>query len=158
MIPTIASHLPVLARLVKHGDRVLEFGCGIASTPFLLSKCSAVVSIEMQSREWFEYVSGLFADNPRSERHYAEGATRALSYIEALARLSRRFDVVLVDGHGDSRPEQVRMATMITDVIVCHDTQEPGYRWDKVRPLLGWTWTDEDTGTARTSVIQRAAK
>ncbi|HSV26732.1 MAG TPA: hypothetical protein VLH60_02465, partial [Sedimentisphaerales bacterium] len=51
-----SSHLRVFEQLLssfKIND-VLEFGMGKYSTPFLTDRCGHLVSVEQESREWYD--------------------------------------------------------------------------------------------------------
>lgn len=148
-IPTYASHLPVLAALIDRHDvkTVMEFGMGLASTPLFLHCCDHVVSIEMNSQEWFNFLVGIYQCARWTPYYFP-----VLSSVEVM--IFPASDLVLVDGHGDSRPEQIEAATKISKLIVVHDVQEPSYGWDRVKLPPGWTWTNVDTGAAQTAVLE----
>jgi hypothetical protein len=46
---------------------------------------------------------------------------------------NEKYDLVFVDGHGDSRPETVNYYFGKCDTIVAHDYETPSYRWDLIQ-------------------------
>jgi len=151
-IPTFASYLPTLARLIEEHDvkTALEFGMGLASTPLLNVKCTRVASIEMNSHIWYEFLLSCFGA-AGWDLQCMLGPTMAPDLV---SEMTRSQDLVLVDGHGDSRPEQIMAATKVTSLIVVHDVQEPGYHWERAVLPVAWTWTNVDTGVAKTAVLE----
>jgi len=156
MTDTAHSHLPVLAQVLdKYRPRsVLEFGMGFGSTGLFLDRCLSVVSVEMQSVEWFH----------RSQRQFAGHPNRsAWSPVlrlgpDATWRGLAEYDMVFVDGHGDSRPEQIRTGMELAPLVVAHDTETESYGWGRIRDHLpdGWTWTDHKEFGPWTTVIRCA--
>ena len=120
-----ATHLPILDGLLSGGEikRVLEFGCGLYSTKLFADYLCDVTAIEMQSEEWYQRVK---KECPDVELWFALGpdAWRKLP-------LDDRYDLIFVDGHGDSRPECLMWAKDRSNVIVAHDTEHPYYCWDR---------------------------
>ncbi|MHC4619689.1 MAG: O-methyltransferase [Planctomycetota bacterium] len=154
---TAHSHLPILARYIE--DRkpgsALEFGVGEGSTPLLWKNCFRVVSLEMNpSDEWFMRVS---CEAPNYwAGHHLPGLTSAIEWVKCCRE---KFDLVLVDGHGDSRPEQCQAATGVLNaggIIAIHDTETASYGWDRLWLWLlehGWQWTDYPLENAPTTTI-----
>jgi hypothetical protein len=145
------SHLPVLKRVIEeHKPRtVFEFGMGDGSTPLFIEHCRQVVSVEMQSLSWYVELVGKYeADNwapiclpcPRCGIYFLTGG--------------QTFDLVFVDGHGDTRPEQIRAASEKTDLIIAHDTEEPSYGWGRVN-MPGWKETTYKDHPTWTTVYER---
>jgi len=145
------SHLPVLVEILDARDIriVFEFGMGDGSTGLFLERCESVFSVEMQSVEWFQKLT------TRWRRSNWNPILRLGP--DASWNGSQRYDLVFVDGHGDSRPEQIRTAMQMTDLIVVHDTQEPGYKWERIKDDMpdGWTWEDDKRHPTWTSVLRK---
>jgi predicted O-methyltransferase YrrM len=120
-----ATHLPILRDLLKCGGikTVLEFGCGMYSTKAFLDAGCELTSIEMQSESWFSLAQSLY---PGHDIRLALGA-----YEWQTLDLKPRYDLIFVDGHGDSRPDCMEWAKYHTDLIVAHDTEHPYYKWDR---------------------------
>lgn len=148
MDPT-ATHLPILSNmLAKHGfKRVLEFGCGLFSTKFFIEHGCELTSVEMQNEDWMRKVHDVF---PGADIRLALGpdAWRGLD-------LDGRFDLIFVDGHGDSRPECMEWAKEHTDLIVAHDTEHPYYGWDRA-DMAGFIKTEYKDMPPWTTVWERA--
>ncbi len=127
MDPT-ATHLPILRALLADGSvkRVLEFGCGLYSTPLFLEHGCDLTSVEMQSAEWYERVKAACPDAQQWELWMALGPDA----WEQLP-LEDDYDLIFVDGHGDSRPECLMWAKDYAPLIVAHDTEHDYYQWDR---------------------------
>jgi hypothetical protein len=129
------THAPILKLLMEEikPKQILEFGLGNYSTPILFSDGATVESIEMQSQEWFDLISIKFKDKTNWTPYFAMGP-----FEYRKIKLKDRYDLVLVDGHGDSRWDCVNMMFGKSDVIVAHDTEQPTYNWDKIQEKEGY--------------------
>lgn len=126
------SHLPILERLVPAGSRAIEFGCGLHSTPFLVQRCSYVMSIEMQSEEWFHKVQDHLIKTIPGVNHSGRLALGPWAFL-AIPLPPEPFDVAFVDGHGKSRFGVVNYLMRIgVPLIIAHDTEAKQYHWDRV--------------------------
>ena len=125
-IDRYASMLPVLEHILKQAEikEVLEFGPGDNSTPLFVNSGCNLETVEMQSLDWYNKIK---QDYKRAKVHYAEGAMRwkELHY-------KQHYDLILVDGHMDSRPEVANWAKDRTDIVVIHDTEADYYGWDRL--------------------------
>jgi hypothetical protein len=152
---TAHSHLPVLEEILDQNNirTVLEFGMGDGSTGLFLDRCLRVVSVEMNNLSWHEKLT-------RRWGHRLNWSPVLRLGMDATWPTTERFDMVFVDGHGDCRPEQIRAAMAITDLIVVHDTQEAGYKWERIKDDLPdwWTWTDDKRHPTWTSVLVKNGK
>lgn len=131
MEPT-ATHLPILRSLLSGGKikKVLEFGCGHFSTRTFLEAGCELTSIEMQNESWF---------NEMKEGH--PDIRLCLGPFDwRKEALADRYDLIFVDGHGDSRWDCLIWAKDHTDLIVAHDTEHPYYCWHKA-DMSGFTET-----------------
>jgi hypothetical protein len=128
-----ATHVPVLDAIFKFRniDTVLEFGMGNNSTPFLVKKCqSSVISIEMQQTVWYEtMVSQDLFNNKKWSPILCLGPH---AIFENKDIMNRSYDLVFVDGHGDSRPECINHFFGKSNIIVAHDVEAECYRWNLV--------------------------
>jgi hypothetical protein len=155
--PDMKSHLPVLNYLIDACNvrSVLEFGMGEYSTRLFIERCEYVVSVEMNSQEWFDRFSPLKSD--AFLPLFYPGRKEAI--IEA-SDIGRRFDMVFCDGNGWSRPEQVMIGMCLSDIVVAHDTQsqeaspEAAYGWERLRVPDGWGVTHHGY-VPRTSVYRK---
>ena len=136
---TIESHLPILERIfkIKPINTVLEFGMGMGSTPFFLNNAKHLTSIEMQSKEWYDRVVDNYGHYSHFKPHIALGP-----YAYADVTLEPPYDLIFVDGHGDSRWKVINDMFNHTSLMVIHDTQQPSYGWDKVVRPKFWSWMD----------------
>lgn len=126
-IEPTATHLPVFDALFREQRivDVLEFGCGLFSTKKFHDMGCRVTSIEMQHREWAENIQQAL---PAVDVRLALGAH---AWRELAAGLNPRYDLIFVDGHGDSRPDCLMWAKERADLIVAHDTEHPYYKWER---------------------------
>ena len=132
MLDPTATHLPVFKFLFAkypYIKDVLEFECGLCSTPMFLENGCNVTSIEMQHESWYERVQELC---PKADVRLALGPMTWQTQP-----LKDRYDLIFVDGHGDSRPECMMWAKDHTNIIVAHDTEHPYYCWDRA-DMTGW--------------------
>jgi hypothetical protein len=125
-----STHLEPLKKIIniiKKPKVTIEFGMGNYSTELLLENSKKLISIEMQSEEWYNNMVKRFNNNESWEHHFLLGpyTFKNIQYSQC--------DLGFVDGHGDTRPECINMLMDLgCPVIVAHDTEEPGYGWDKV--------------------------
>jgi hypothetical protein len=128
-----ATHLPVLEELVPHNCTAVEFGCGLHSTPFLLERCSYVLSIEMQKPEWIDTVHEHLDKNSPSLVHRWRGISLQGPWRFLGAEYPPKIDFALVDGHKASRCWVVNFLMQLrVPIIVAHDTNARGYGWEHV--------------------------
>jgi hypothetical protein len=80
-----STHLPVFERLfgAKKYLKILEFGMGFGSTPFLLKNCESLTSVEMQSEKWYQDVCRELGGE-KSWRHYLALGPFAFQGVEAV--------------------------------------------------------------------------
>lgn len=145
MDPT-ATHLPILCALLAHGGikKVLEFGCGNYSTRVFLDAGCDLTSIEMQSQSWYDEIKPGHPD-----LRFALGP-----FVWRDEPLADRYDLIFVDGHGDSRPECLMWAKGHTDLIVAHDTEHDYYCWQRA-DMSGFTETIHKEQSPWTTVWRR---
>ena len=126
--------------------KVLEFGCGLYSTSFFINKGCELTSIEMQNEDWQRKVQEVF---PRADIRLALGPDEWRKL-----KLDDRYDLIFVDGHGDSRPECMMWAKDHTDLIIAHDTEHPYYCWDRA-DMAGFIKTEYKDNPPWTTVWER---
>jgi hypothetical protein len=125
-----STHLNLMSKIFKFKKikTSIEFGMGNFSTEFLIKNTeNKIVSIEMQSEEWFNIINRKFFLNPKWQGLLSIGSHSVfnLNYNE--------YDFALVDGHVETRPECVNFISTFCDTIVAHDTEaESVYGWDRV--------------------------
>ena len=129
-IDNYSSHLLVLEKILTSFpvNDVLEFGMGKYSTPFFAARCKSVVSIEQESKEWYEKTAAevtssnwepLFECNPAM-------------VFDHFDKMGRRFDLVFSDGSPATRYLVANQA-MRRNVpfVVLHDAEKVWYyRWN----------------------------
>ena len=122
------SHLPVFEEIfkIKEIKSLVEFGCGDFSTDYFIKNCPDVTSIEMQSQEWFDKIHNKFKDSSSWK------GILCLGPFEFQNLSFKKIDLAFVDGHGDSRPEQINKIHPYTNIIVAHDTETYSYRWERI--------------------------
>jgi len=123
------SHLPLLEEIfkLKKINSVLEFGCGDFSTDFFIKNCPEVVSVEMQTEEWFFKISDRYKNFPNWKGYLSLGPQ---SFREL--NIYKKVDLCLADGHGDSRPDTINFIQSFTDIILAHDTETFTYYWGRI--------------------------
>lgn len=143
------SHIPVLETLFKNREikRVLETGSGFGSTVFFMNRCESVLSIEMQSEDWYEKVKEAVGSKVKLVKEM--DPVKAVGIIKALPE---KFDLAFIDGHGANRWAQANAAFDKTDLVVVHDTEAMIYQWEKVILPKGWFWADITNYETWTSV------
>jgi hypothetical protein len=122
---------------------------GLYSTPFFVAQCRKVISVEMQDEKWFESIIQKVS-SPNFKPILSLGPTDACRLLKSS---EDKFDLIFVDGHGDSRYNAVNEAFDKTDVIVMHDTETPLYFWNRIIVHPGWYWIDFKKYNPWTSVI-----
>ena len=155
------THYPVLAELIENFDikDVAEFGTGFFSTGLFTEKCDSVLSIEMQYRDWFEKVKEKYSDSIDSgvldiQCIIEDSGLESIEFIKTEFP-KRKYDLVFVDGAGGSRPNCANFAKGVTDIIVCHDTEYPGYGWSDILVNGKWKWLDIKMYGTWTSVMTK---
>lgn len=124
---TVRNHLPILEEIIRKLDvkSAFEFGIGFHSTGLLLEKCETLYTVEMndhrtEGKLWFDSVTEKFGERVGWTARNIPGKTAAIDHF---LNLDRNFDLVFVDGHGDTRAEQANAALGRAGVIVVHDAQ-----------------------------------
>ena len=125
-----ATHLYVLEKIlnmIPEPNLCIEFGMGNFSTELLINRCKKLISVEMQSEEWFNEMIGKFHNFENWQYHLSLGP-------DAYVNLELpNCDLAFVDGHGGSRPECINlMMKNGCPIIVAHDTEEASYGWWRV--------------------------
>jgi len=136
-----STHLPILKQLVKKENikTVFEFGTGFYSTGLFCKNCDFVVACEMQSEEWYNKVKHKFKEKENLSLHCMVGPNKSIDY---LLNLNRNFDLIFVDGHGDTRWQAINEASKFTKLIVSHDTETPSYQWHRINLDNSWIRKD----------------
>lgn len=147
-----STHLPVLEEVIRaigKPKEVLEYGCGINSTPWLLAHCDHLTSVELK-RDWIgktiEVVSREDSSrwlwvNVQDEREFP---------------ITRQYDLVLVDGGNHLHRIDCAancLASKTCGVIAMHDTESPLYGWGHLIIPDGWHKIDCDAYWPWTTVL-----
>ena len=125
--------MPILLEYVEQfwPKSVLEFGSGNYSTKLFVTRFKLVVSIEMESEEWFNKVSASMSglNSSWTYRFIPKFEDVALFVGENYG--SGTFDLVFVDD-GESRAPEANLAFGLAETVVVHDAQ---HRWrDEICP------------------------
>jgi len=115
------THQPVLLDLLEHlpDARMIELGTGYASTPIVLGRTGASLSLETEP-VWYRRFRRYASDAHRLElvRDFDEREWQS-------DHLRAEWDVALVDNSpGTSRQRNLLALGERTRFVVCHDTQE----------------------------------
>ncbi len=150
-IDPYATHLPTLERVVTADSHVVEFGCGIHSTPFLVSRAKSVMSIEQMNEEWIAKARAIIGENRKWNPILALGPWAFMNVI-----LPTIVDVAFVDGIPSTRWACVcLMMRLRIPVIVAHDTEfRRPYGWNHIHES-GYVVTTDKTHTPWTTTWTR---
>jgi hypothetical protein len=123
------SHIRVFEKIFESlpVSTVLEFGMGLYSTPFFATHCDFVVSVEQESRQWYdETVAKIKSPN---WRHIYEADPEAV--FNHFDNNGTKFDLVFSDGMAGTRYVVANLALQKkVPIIVLHDTEKVSYyRW-----------------------------
>lgn len=109
-------------------NNIVEFGCGDYSTKLLIDNGNNILTIEMQSEDWYEKIKEKFKNFKNWKFLKLIGPYNFFN-----ATYPESIDFSFVDGHGDSRPDCINlMMKYKCPIIMTHDTEEPGYKWFRV--------------------------
>jgi predicted O-methyltransferase YrrM len=128
-----ATHVPIMKFIFQERKfrKILEFGMGNNSTKLLFENCDELVSVEMQQQHWYDtMLKQNFAKNKNWKPVLCLGSHKIFENEEIM---NKDYDLVFVDGHGDSRPECINHFLGKSKVIVAHDVETASYRWELVR-------------------------
>jgi hypothetical protein len=147
-----SSHLPIFNWIFSRLkiNSVFEFGCGNYSTEIFIKNCQMVESVEMQSLEWFNIISEKYRGTLNHSIQCLLGANAGIDHFNTQ---NKNWDLVFVDGSGESRWHAINCAFKKTNLIVAHDTQEPSYNWNKVALPIDWNRVDFTVLTPWTTVF-----
>lgn len=134
-----SSHTEVLLEAVRRTvGPVLELGSGKGSTPLLHIACITtgriLVTVD-NSEEWIANFTHLatpdhvfeYAEDPAATAWLTRPGSRAVRLCEPI----ERWGVVFVDhAPGETRKDAIELARHISDLVVCHDTEERSYGMD----------------------------
>jgi hypothetical protein len=111
-------------------ENVFEYGCGFGSTPYFCKMAKDVVCVEMQYEDWFWKVrNDLKSKYSNLEIHFSLGGHN----WDYAKKTNQKYDLIFADGHGDSRPDCINLGfEMNVPYIISHDTEEKGYKWERV--------------------------
>ena len=132
-----ATHLPTLEPFMAmfKPKSVFEFGTGLYSTPLFVKHADRVISIEMQAADWYHTVARELGHFTNLELVLALGPDLACSLLRGS---ETSFDLIFVDGHGNSRWRQLNEAMLRTRTVVAHDTECSCYGWEMVTLPPQW--------------------
>lgn len=124
------SHLRVFEKVFATFEtkKVLEFGLGQFSTPFLVNHAELVVSVEQESKEWYERIKAhihsanwcpVFQLDPRA-------------VFEHFDANNQNFDLVFSDGAAETRCLVANLAMeRNVPMVILHDTEKVWYyQWN----------------------------
>ncbi len=125
-----SSHLLVFEKIFEVFEvrNVLEFGPGKYSTPFFVKRCKAVVSIEQESREWYERLKSEI-NSPTWNIIFQQDPKVIFGQFNAA---NVKFDLVFSDGAHQMRHLAANMAMeRNVPLVVLHDAEKIWYyKWN----------------------------
>jgi hypothetical protein len=112
--------MPILLEFLSQFSpgRAIEYGSGLFSTKALIDLVPDVMTVETESREWFDYLEERYGHFENWRHLFAHGG---------LLIVGNTWDLCLVDD-GPSRLGLTHLAFTLAPVVICHDTQ---YDWIK---------------------------
>ena len=125
-----SSHLSVFETIFNSFriNNVLEFGLGEYSTPFFASRSQFVVSIEQESKDWFNKTREKI-NSPNWHPVFQQDPSVIFKYFDAQ---QIKFDLVFSDGLAPTRCLVANMALeRNVPIVVLHDAEKIWYyRWN----------------------------
>lgn len=121
-----ASHLHVFEKLFAAFEihTVLEFGLGEFSTTFFVDRAQAVVSVEQESREWYEKLRARI----KSPNWHPVFQPDPRIVFEHFDTNGQNFDLVFSDGAAKTRSLAANLAMeRNVPVVVLHDAEKVWY-------------------------------
>ncbi|MBN1805185.1 MAG: hypothetical protein JW837_08040 [Sedimentisphaerales bacterium] len=128
-----ASHLHVFEKVFETFEikKALEFGMGKFSTPFLVGRANVVVSVEQESKEWYERIKKQI--NSSNWKPVFQSDPQIV--FEQFDAENKDFDLVFSDGAAQTRCLVANLAMERNiPVVILHDTEKVWYyRWNLLR-------------------------
>jgi hypothetical protein len=125
-----SSHLLVFEKLLASFpvNNALEFGMGKYSTPFLAQRCKSLVSVEQESKEWYDKIT----TEVRSLNWEPVFECDPSIVFDHFDKLGRKFDLIFSDGASQTRCLIANLAMRRSvPFIVLHDAEKIWYyRWN----------------------------
>ena len=125
-----SSHLAVLEKVFSAFEvkTVLEFGLGNFSTPFFVTHSQVVVSVEQESRQWFEKTKAEI----NSQNWYPVFQPDPKEIFRHFDAANQRFDLVFSDGLSTTRCLVANMAMeRNVPLVLLHDAEKIWYyQWN----------------------------
>jgi len=149
------SHLPVLGLVCDYIDAVmgLEYGCGMESTPWMLDRLGNLTTVEV-SQLWLDNVY-LTLTEEQYDKWLPLKADTEMEFV-----VDRPYDVVLVDGSDPLSRVPCAMHCVnsnLCEVVVIHDTEAGGYKWENLVQPDGWLRADCNKEMPQTTVLSKSA-
>ena len=131
-VNSYSNHIVLIDFVFKRRKikNVFEYGSGFGSTPYFCKMSESVVCVEMQEENWFWRVRNELKQKFKNlEIHFRLGGEN----WDFAKKTNQNYDLMFVDGHGDSRPDCINLGfEMNVPYIISHDTEEAGYKWERV--------------------------
>ncbi|MHC4535059.1 MAG: hypothetical protein ACYS6K_14015 [Planctomycetota bacterium] len=125
-----ASHLPIFEQVFAAFEinKVLEFGLGKFSTPFFVNNAEFVVSVEQESKEWYEEIKARI-NSPNWNPVFQPDPKVVFEQFDAN---NQKPDLVFSDGAAESRCLVANLAMeRNVPVVVLHDAEKVWhYQWN----------------------------
>jgi len=125
-----ASHLPIFEKVFATFEikKALEFGPGKFSTPFFVKHAELVVSVEQESKEWYERIKA----QVNSANWHSVFQPDPQVVFEQFDANNQKFDLVFSDGAAETRCLAANLAMeRNVPVVVLHDAEKVwNYQWN----------------------------
>ena len=125
-----ASHLPIFEKVFATFGikKVLEFGLGKFSTPFFVKHAELVVSVEQESKEWYERIKAQ-VNSANWHPVFQPDPQVIFKHFDAN---NQKFDLFFSDGAAETRCLAANLAMeRNVPVVVLHDAEKVWYyQWN----------------------------
>lgn len=128
-----ASHLPIFEKVFETFEikKALEFGIGKFSTPFLVDHANVVVSVEQESKEWYEKIKKQI--NSSNWKPVFQPDPQIV--FKQFDVENEDFDLVFIDGAAQTRCLVANLAMERNiPIVILHDAEKVWYyRWNLLK-------------------------
>jgi predicted O-methyltransferase YrrM len=152
------SHMPFLAKIVdKFKGNTLELGTGMGSSIVLNYLCKDFLLYSYESnREWYEFMKKLNNGNLwNGNSHkifFVENSDIGWDSIYETVE-EKSWKVAFIDhAPGERRKKDIRKLKDIAEIILFHDSEQPGYCYEEVIPLFKYKYIYKEFNTYTTAV------
>ena len=133
-----STHIPILAKCISiFGGNVLEFGTGMGSSPLLCTMIDGELCSFESNIEWYTKMKEGIHENscscnlwtkPNHSLHYVKPTD--WDSIYDIVDWKKNWSIAFIDhAPAERRVVDIIKLKNLVDVIIYHDSEEPGYGW-----------------------------